>query len=43
VDSINYALPTRLSDHNPISVDLPFEEPGPVKERPAKASDASVQ
>jgi hypothetical protein len=25
--SINYALNTRLSDHNPISVDLPFEEP----------------
>ncbi len=24
---INYALPTRLSDHDPISVDLPFEEP----------------
>ena len=23
--SVNYALPTRLSDHNPISVDLPFE------------------
>jgi hypothetical protein len=24
--SINYALPTRLSDHDPISVDLPFGE-----------------
>lgn len=30
--SINYALPTRLSDHNPISVDLPFEEPVPLNE-----------
>jgi hypothetical protein len=27
LDSIDYALPARLSDHNPISVDLPFEEP----------------
>jgi hypothetical protein len=25
--SVNYALPTRLSDHDPISVDWPFEEP----------------
>ncbi|MDO8795025.1 MAG: endonuclease/exonuclease/phosphatase family protein [Vicinamibacterales bacterium] len=25
--SINYALPERLSDHDPISVDLPFGEP----------------
>jgi hypothetical protein len=30
--SINYALDTRLSDHNPISVDLPFAEPVLVKE-----------
>jgi endonuclease/exonuclease/phosphatase family metal-dependent hydrolase len=27
MESINYALVNRLSDHNPISVDLPFEEP----------------
>lgn len=27
--SINYALQTRLSDHDPISVDLPFAEPVP--------------
>ena len=37
LESVNYALAARLSDHNPISVDLPFEEPdrlknnGPVK------------
>jgi endonuclease/exonuclease/phosphatase family metal-dependent hydrolase len=29
--SVNYALATRLSDHNPISVDLPFEEPAQLK------------
>jgi hypothetical protein len=29
--SVNYALATRLSDHNPISVDLPFEEPALLK------------
>jgi len=28
---VNYALEERLSDHSPISVDLPFEEPGDVK------------
>ena len=27
LDSINYAFAERLSDHSPISVDLPFEEP----------------
>lgn len=27
LDLVNYALPTRLSDHDPISVDLPFAEP----------------
>jgi len=35
--SINYSLPTRLSDHDPISVDLPFEEP--VSLRDSKAED----
>jgi hypothetical protein len=25
--SVNYALETRLSDHDPITVDLPFQEP----------------
>jgi hypothetical protein len=30
--SINYALPMRLSDHDPISVDLPFGEPVPLSE-----------
>ena len=34
--SINYALPARLSDHSPISVDLPFEEPAPFKAREAR-------
>jgi len=29
--SIDYALPVRLSDHSPISVDLPFEEPVPLR------------
>jgi hypothetical protein len=24
---VNYAFPDRISDHNPISVDLPFQEP----------------
>jgi endonuclease/exonuclease/phosphatase family metal-dependent hydrolase len=28
---INYSLKERLSDHNPISVDLPFEEPGEME------------
>ena len=38
--SINYALHTRLSDHNPISVDLPFAEPVPsnANERSRDAS-----
>jgi endonuclease/exonuclease/phosphatase family metal-dependent hydrolase len=34
--SINYALPTRLSDHDPISVDLPFDEPAPLTETPGR-------
>ena len=37
MESVNYALATRLSDHNPISVDLPFEEP--VSLRDSKAED----
>jgi hypothetical protein len=28
---VNYALPTRLSDHDPISVDLPFAEPASLQ------------
>jgi endonuclease/exonuclease/phosphatase family metal-dependent hydrolase len=32
MESVNYALPTRLSDHNPISVDLPFGKPGRLKD-----------
>jgi hypothetical protein len=32
MESVNYALPNRLSDHNPISVDLPFGEPGRMKD-----------
>jgi len=32
MESVNYALPTRLSDHNPICVDLPFGEPGRLKD-----------
>jgi len=32
MESVNYALATRLSDHNPISVDLPFGEPGRLKD-----------
>jgi hypothetical protein len=35
--SIDYSLPTRLSDHDPISVDLTFEEP--VSLRDSKAED----
>jgi len=34
--SVNYALATRLSDHNPISVDLPFEEPARLKDSKAE-------
>ena len=34
--SVNYALATRLSDHNPISVDLPFEEPARMKDNQAE-------
>jgi endonuclease/exonuclease/phosphatase family metal-dependent hydrolase len=30
--SVNYALAMRLSDHNPISVDIPFEEPARMKD-----------
>ena len=36
MDEVNYAWSERLSDHNPISVDLPFEEPisvEPLKKR----------
>jgi endonuclease/exonuclease/phosphatase family metal-dependent hydrolase len=29
---VNYALPVRLSDHDPISVDLPFGEPVPLRD-----------
>jgi hypothetical protein len=32
MESVNYALATRLADHNPISVDLPFGEPGRLKD-----------
>jgi endonuclease/exonuclease/phosphatase family metal-dependent hydrolase len=35
--SVNYALPTRLSDHNPISVDLPFGEPAAQLTKAGKA------
>ena len=31
LDLVNYALPTRLSDHDPISVDLPFAEPASLE------------
>jgi endonuclease/exonuclease/phosphatase family metal-dependent hydrolase len=31
MQEVNYALEERLSDHNPISVDLPFEEPGKLR------------
>jgi hypothetical protein len=34
--SVNYALANRLSDHDPISVDLPFAEPGRMKEYKAE-------
>jgi len=34
--SLNYALAARLSDHNPISVDLPFEEPARLKDSKAE-------
>ncbi|MND03604.1 hypothetical protein D3C83_235120 [compost metagenome] len=34
--SVNYALATRLSDHDPISVDLPFEEPARMKANEAE-------
>ena len=31
MEAVNYALEERLSDHNPLSVDLPFEEPGDLR------------
>ena len=34
--SVNYALAARLSDHDPISVDLPFEEPAPLRSKKAE-------
>jgi endonuclease/exonuclease/phosphatase family metal-dependent hydrolase len=33
---VNYSLTERLSDHNPISVDLPFNEPGKVSRKSKK-------
>jgi hypothetical protein len=33
---VNYCLKERLSDHNPISVDLPFQEPGEVSRKAKK-------
>jgi len=33
LDLVNYALPTRLSDHDPISVDLPFAEPASLTKK----------
>jgi endonuclease/exonuclease/phosphatase family metal-dependent hydrolase len=36
MEEINYCLRERLSDHNPISVDLPFQEPGEVTSRGKK-------
>ncbi len=33
---VNYCLVERLSDHNPISVDLPFQDPGDVKKKSKK-------
>ena len=35
MESVNYALATRLSDHNPISVDLPFGKPARLKDNKA--------
>jgi endonuclease/exonuclease/phosphatase family metal-dependent hydrolase len=34
--SVNYALATRLSDHDPISVDLPFGKPDRLKDNKAE-------
>ena len=31
MEEVNYALEDRISDHAPLSVDLPFEEPGELK------------
>jgi endonuclease/exonuclease/phosphatase family metal-dependent hydrolase len=36
MESVNYALDTRLSDHNPISVDLPFGKPALLKDNKAE-------
>jgi endonuclease/exonuclease/phosphatase family metal-dependent hydrolase len=35
MESVNYALANRLSDHNPITVDLPFEEPVRLRDKKA--------
>ncbi len=34
---VNYSLEPRLSDHNPISIDLPFSEPGRLVKRKKKS------
>jgi hypothetical protein len=39
--SVNYALPTRLSDHDPVSVDLPFGEPARLKKNESRKVDSS--
>jgi hypothetical protein len=31
LSAVNYAFAERISDHNPISVDLPFNEPKPTR------------
>jgi endonuclease/exonuclease/phosphatase family metal-dependent hydrolase len=36
MEEVNYSLRERLSDHNPISVDLPLQEPGEVTSRGKK-------
>jgi hypothetical protein len=36
MEEVNYSLKERLSDHNPISADLPFQEPGEVKSQGKK-------
>ena len=42
MSAVNYALPERISDHNPISVDLPFREPGKLLRKKKKSFSPSI-
>jgi hypothetical protein len=37
METVNYSIEDRISDHNPISLDLPFGEPDPEAAYPSRA------